>query len=297
MTALLACVRDAVEAAAALDAGFDGVVGPAPAGPAPRARALIGRLETGGPDGPVLILAAGDRLVVVRDRCPDDAELARLSGTAAGILVTAADRLVGTLSVPALADLATAARRHGLLLALAGGLEPPDVPRLLALEPAMLLFGRALREGEALDPRRLRAIVALKPAGTGAPVPAVRPGGRLDRIFVRELVLQVAIGAYASERGRTQRVGFSVEADVRPRAPDANERAAGGLDAVVSYDLITDAIHRLTAGRHVDLVETLAEDLAACLLAVPRIAAVRVRIEKLDLGPGAVGVEIERGAG
>lgn len=295
MTALLACVHDEREARVALDAGFEGVVGPSPAGMPPRAGTLIGRFEDGEAGGQALVFDGGRRLAVARDRCPDDAELASLRDTATGLLVTAANRLVGTLAMRDLALLAAAARRHGLVLALAGGLEPPDVPRLLVLEPTMLLFGRTLREGGVLDPRRLRAIVALKSAGAEAPAPAGRLGGRLDRIFVRDLILDVAIGAYASERGRTQRVGFSVEAEVRPPAPGGGDLQAGDLDAVVSYDLITDAIHRLTVGRHVDLVETLAEDIAACLLAVPRIAIVRIRVAKLDLGPGAVGVEIERG--
>lgn len=295
VTVFLACVRDGAEARTALDAGFDGVVGPPLAGFVPPVGTLVGHIEEGGPGDPALVFAAGPRLIVVKDRCPDEAELAALGATAAGLLVTATDRLVGTLTMPALASLAAATRRHGLMLALAGGLEPPDVPRLLALQPTMLLFGRVLREGGALDARRLRAIVALKAAGAGASGPAVQSGVRLDRIFVRDLVVEMAIGAYASERGRTQRVGFSVEADVRPPALGGGDLRAGDLDAVVSYDLITDAVHRLTTGRHVDLVETLAEEIAACLLAVPRIAVVRVEVAKLDLGPGAVGVKIERG--
>lgn len=290
MTALLACVRDPAEAAVALSAGFDGVVGPAPAG---IAGALIGHVEHGA-GGPALVFEGRWRLAVARDRCPDEAELTGLRDSADGLLVQAANRLVGTVTMPALAALAAAARRHGLLLALAGGLEPPDVPRLLALGPFMLLFGRNLRTGDALDPRRLRAIVAFKPDAEGRSAPSVRSGGRLDRIFVRDLVLPVEIGAYASERGHTQRVSFSVEAAVRPQGRGTADLATGDLDAVVSYDLITDAIHRLTVGRHVDLVEMLAEDLAAALLAVPRVAIVRVRVAKLDLGPGSVGVEIER---
>jgi dihydroneopterin aldolase len=42
------------------------------------------------------------------------------------------------------------------------------------------------------------------------------------------------------------------------------------------------------------LVETLAERVAAFILAHPRVVGATVRIEKLDVGPGAVGVEIVR---
>ncbi len=63
-----------------------------------------------------------------------------------------------------------------------------------------------------------------------------------------------------------------------------------------SYDVITDAIRLLTAGRHVALLETLAEELAALLLTHAGVRRVRVRLEKLDTGEGVVvGCEIERG--
>ena len=50
----------------------------------------------------------------------------------------------------------------------------------------------------------------------------------------------------------------------------------------------------LVALGHVMLAETLAERVAALLLEHPRVMRARVRVEKLDLGPGAVGVTIER---
>ena len=72
-----------------------------------------------------------------------------------------------------------------------------------------------------------------------------------DRIFLRDHVVEMEIGAYGYERGRRQRVRFGVEADV-PRAG-----ACAGMGGVYSYDLIADAIALLTDGAHVDFVETL----------------------------------------
>jgi dihydroneopterin aldolase len=46
--------------------------------------------------------------------------------------------------------------------------------------------------------------------------------------------------------------------------------------------------------QHIALIETLAERIAASVLTHPRVASVTVRIEKLDIGPGSVGVEIVR---
>ena len=58
--------------------------------------------------------------------------------------------------------------------------------------------------------------------------------------------------------------------------------------------LWTSGICMIVARGHVMLVETLAERIAALLLEHPRVVRAKVRLEKLDLGPGAVGVTIER---
>jgi (5-formylfuran-3-yl)methyl phosphate synthase len=50
----------------------------------------------------------------------------------------------------------------------------------------------------------------------------------------------------------------------------------------------------VAAREHIALVETLAERIGAQILTDPRVASVTVRVEKLDIGPGAAGVEIVR---
>ena len=65
---------------------------------------------------------------------------------------------------------------------------------------------------------------------------------------------------------------------------------------VVDYEKLVAGIHRLVDRGHVNLVETLAENIAAMCLANKNTHVVRVRIEKLDVFDNAesVGVEIER---
>jgi (5-formylfuran-3-yl)methyl phosphate synthase len=110
-----------------------------------------------------------------------------------------------------------------------------------------------------------------------------------DRIFVRDFVLPVRIGAYAHEREKPQRVCFNVDVNVfRPG------HAVEDMRDVFSYDVITDAIRVLVAREHFAFVETLAERIAALILSHPRVATVTVRVEKLEIGPGGVGVEITR---
>jgi dihydroneopterin aldolase len=119
-----------------------------------------------------------------------------------------------------------------------------------------------------------------------------RQNGPLDKIFVRDLVIPCFIGAFEEERHAKQRVRFAVEVWVYP----PRERgAADDVRQVVSYDLIVKAIHEVIGAGHINLVETLAERVAAKCLAHRRAAKVRIRVEKLDRLEGAsLGVEMER---
>ena len=110
-----------------------------------------------------------------------------------------------------------------------------------------------------------------------------------DLIFVHDFVLPVRIGAFDREHDAPQQVRFNVDARVARRV-QVPER----LHEVFSYDLITDGIRAIVAQGHVHLVEALAERIAAAVLSHPQILCVTVRVEKLEVGPGSVGVEITR---
>ncbi len=113
-----------------------------------------------------------------------------------------------------------------------------------------------------------------------------------DRISLRDHVVEIEIGAFQPERGRSQRLSFNVVVEVRPA-----EDVGDDVDRILSYDRITEAIAGELARERLNLLETLAERVAARILAAPQALRVFVRIEKLDLGPGALGVEIVRSAG
>ncbi len=110
-----------------------------------------------------------------------------------------------------------------------------------------------------------------------------------DKIFVRDYVIDCNIGVYAEEKGVTQKVRLTVDAFL---APGVRSTVDEMVD-VPSYTDIIDAIALITGRGHINLVETLAEDLAAMLLKDARIGGVRVLIEKLERGP-VRGVEILR---
>jgi dihydroneopterin aldolase len=111
-----------------------------------------------------------------------------------------------------------------------------------------------------------------------------------DRISLRDHVVEADIGAFQQERGRRQRLRFNVVVEVRPpRAPLLDD-----VDRILSYDRITDAISAELGSGRMNLLETLAERIAERILAEPQAMRAFVRVEKLDRGPGALGVEIVR---
>jgi 7,8-dihydroneopterin aldolase/epimerase/oxygenase len=111
-----------------------------------------------------------------------------------------------------------------------------------------------------------------------------------DRISLRDHVVDVDIGAFQKERGHTQRVMFNVVVEVRPAPQPLND----DVDRILSYDRITESIAAELAAERLNLLETLAERLAERILAEPQAMRVFVRIEKLDVGPYKLGVEIVR---
>jgi dihydroneopterin aldolase len=113
----------------------------------------------------------------------------------------------------------------------------------------------------------------------------------LDKVIVRDLVLDCHIGIFGMEQGVTQRVRFSVELEVFPRVAPLDEN----IDNVISYDFIIGGIKALVDAGHTLLVETLVERIAEHCLSDRRAATVRVLAEKLDRVPGAaLGAEIFR---
>lgn len=230
-----------------------------------------------------------------------------------GAMVDTADKTKGRLldhlppeRIPAFIH---RARSLGLKVGLSGSLEAPDIPRLLPFAPDFLGFRGALCErsqrAASINKVAVEHIRSLIPeerqpnssasvdyrllAARGYSPGAGDPTLGADKIFVRDFVLPAQIGAYSFEHGHTQKVRFDVTADVLRVTRNPED-----MRHVFSYDIIMDGIRAVVARGHVELSETLAEQVAAHVLEDPRVMRVTVRVEKLELGPGGVGVEIER---
>lgn len=249
--------------------------------------------------------------------CPPDWDLVTLMAAHGftGVMLDTAKkgsgRLLDHMDIAALDRFIGRCRETGLTAGLAGSLEAPDVPRLLPLEPDYLGFRGSLCQGRrresGIDPASVRMIRDLIPRdltrdgssgesgidwrlllGRGF-MPAPESIVETDLIFVHDLVLPCAVGAYDFERGHTQKVRFNIDVDVR-----RYDRRFSDMRGVFSYDLIVDSIKLILGRGHIDLVETLASGIADEILRYPCVARVRVRVEKLEVVHGTVGVEIQR---
>ena len=116
-----------------------------------------------------------------------------------------------------------------------------------------------------------------------------------DRLSLRDHVVAAEIGAFEQERGVRQRLRFNVVVEVARAG--AQTGVDDDVDRILSYDRLTEAIAAELSGERLDLLETLAERIAARILAEPQARRVFLRIEKLDRGDYVLGVEIVRSGG
>ena len=114
-----------------------------------------------------------------------------------------------------------------------------------------------------------------------------------DRLELRGLEVECIIGDLPEERGREQRllVDVSLVCDLA---------AAGASDALcdtVDYAALAHAVRAALRQARCHMIECAAERVAQVCLADPRVAGVRVRVEKSGVVPGlrAAAVEIVRG--
>lgn len=114
----------------------------------------------------------------------------------------------------------------------------------------------------------------------------------LRHVFVNRLAIDASIGIHPHEKQTKQTIWLSIDAGVLEQTPDAPEH----IEQVVCYeDMCKTAIALVDEG-HIDLVETLADNLADKLMQDKRIIELRVQVEKPDAIDAAqsVGIAISR---
>ncbi|MBO6505577.1 MAG: dihydroneopterin aldolase [Kordiimonadaceae bacterium] len=111
-------------------------------------------------------------------------------------------------------------------------------------------------------------------------------------VFVRDYETDAEIGVWSHEKGDTQKVRISVDLSVL----EGQDHHQDQIENVVCYNEIVLGIQRIISAGHIQLVETLAEKIAAMSLENAQVIKARVKVEKLEAVKEAasVGVEIER---
>ena len=117
----------------------------------------------------------------------------------------------------------------------------------------------------------------------------------MDKIFLNDLRIETVIGIWEWERKIRQTVAIDLEMS----ADIAKAAATDSVDDTLNYKLVAKRLQQFVADSSFQLVETLAERIAAIVRDEFDVEWVKVRVNK----PGAirgsrdVGVEIERGRG
>ena len=112
-----------------------------------------------------------------------------------------------------------------------------------------------------------------------------------QRIVVRDFVCSATIGVTEEERSRPQRLGIFLEL-----ALVANPPVSDDIGEVLNYGSVVALLRSICFETGFQLLETLAETLAAAFFDFPQVTATKLRIEKLERYPdiAGVGIEIER---
>ncbi len=123
---------------------------------------------------------------------------------------------------------------------------------------------------------------------------ALRDTASLDTVLIEGLRLEAVIGVYPHEREAPQPLLFDIALRYDNRVPAARDAVADSVD----YAAVCKRVRVFLAAREPQLLETLAEALAADLLQVAGVRQVRLRIGKpaaaAALGAAMVWVEVER---
>ncbi len=117
----------------------------------------------------------------------------------------------------------------------------------------------------------------------------------MDKVFIAGLEVICTIGAYDWEKGISQKLVLDLEMDFDNRPAAASDDLTLALD----YARVSQQVTALVQAAPTELVETVAERVAALILREFAVPRVRVRVTKPGAVPaarGGVGVEIVREA-
>jgi len=110
------------------------------------------------------------------------------------------------------------------------------------------------------------------------------------RLFLRDYEIYINIGVHDFEKKAEQRVILNVDLYI---PLDMNTPSKDLLEEVVDYDFMRETIKEIASHGHIQLQETLCDEIVKKMLAHPLVLAARVSTEKPDVYPDCDGVGVE----
>ena len=114
----------------------------------------------------------------------------------------------------------------------------------------------------------------------------------MDKIFIREMVVDAIIGIFPHERENKQQVIINIEIDCDLSKPGKSDN----IDDTINYKDINDQVREHVGNSDYFLIEKMAEAIAEITLGKSGVKSVCVSIDKPDAleGNRSVGIQIQR---
>tara|TARA_B100000524_G_scaffold103454_1_gene49729 strand:+ start:142 stop:639 length:498 start_codon:yes stop_codon:yes gene_type:complete len=131
---------------------------------------------------------------------------------------------------------------------------------------------------------------------TGSWVPSNLEDKELNKptykILIENLVLKASIGIHDFEKKKKQKISISMSIDVNNNIPHVDHK----INNFVSYEYIVKDIKKLINSGHIELLETLSENIFEICFQDQRIQNIKIKLKKLEVfnEVDSVGIEVCR---
>ena len=116
----------------------------------------------------------------------------------------------------------------------------------------------------------------------------------VKKIVIKDLILNKIFGFYPNEKTKPQRLKFNIKLELITNLKFSDQ----DLQTILDYDQIINTINNIL-DKKINFLETLADQIIEELFKNSKIAAIELKIEKLDILKNAVsaGIEINKRKG
>ena len=116
----------------------------------------------------------------------------------------------------------------------------------------------------------------------------------VKKIVIKDLILNKIFGFYPNEKNKPQRLKFNIKLELVTNLKFSDE----DLETILDYDQIINTINNIL-DKKINFLETLADQIIEELFKNSKIAAIELKIEKLDIlkNAASAGIEINKRKG